>query len=580
MSETDKDLSSAYKLKKWGKDVDGVYIIDGYSYKGKKVFLNALEGFKDMFKKGFIGEMNGIKIKVLDTRINGAELAIEIECVHNKNRGIAVLKLYGPSTKNQNVVLVTKSKESDFKYVILLAEQIIEPMIHKLLKNEEIDIQSADKAVSVKKKKVSFVECPFCDKTSHSGPGLKGHITKMHKSKTMTPSDKIQEEIKVQTEENFRANLDHISEEAKKVVDLLVDEMVDITSKNKHNDVEIEEVTLDETCGDVDDEALKKYYNKCDKCEYTADAPKRYVALQLHQKHKESDCASRTNKSCVQCCQCEFIAYNSMIFKRHMRDEHNMKTGSISPPQKHRKYVNANSIEPMDTDDQNVIDLSESLEDMVIDTLEAEIMEERSKLMDDKISEKERIDDVKETLLKNKRDEAETKRDDIEARKHEQSKKLNKKRKQSLKDQRKNVNKKSKQSQNVFKQTKKPAYITNIKDVPKNCKHLVKANDVLYIVPGDGCCGPNCGAAFLFHDEVFGPKLRRKMNIHMAKHWNVRYKHITQCSPGHPFQRKLGNRLVRFTDPEKLIEFLIKSEKQLLCGLIVRIWPSCQTCTR
>ena len=196
-----------------------------------------------------------------------------------------------------------------------------------------------------------------------------------------------------------------------------------------------------------------------------------------------------------------------------------MKTGSISPPQKQRKYVNANSIEPMDIDDQNVIDLSESLEDMVIDTLEAEIMEERSKLMDDKISEKERIDDVKETLLKNKRDEAETKRDDIEARKHEQSKKLNKKRKQSLKDQRKNVNKKSKQSQNVFKQTKKPAYITNIKDVPKNCKHLVKANDVLYIVPGDGC-----GAAFLFHDEVFGPKLRRKMNIYMAKHWNVCYK--------------------------------------------------------
>ena len=65
MSETDKDLSSAYKLKKWGKDVDGVYIIDGYSYKGKKVFLKALKGFKDMFNKGFIGEMKNEKSKFL-----------------------------------------------------------------------------------------------------------------------------------------------------------------------------------------------------------------------------------------------------------------------------------------------------------------------------------------------------------------------------------------------------------------------------------------------------------------------------------------------------------------------------------
>ena len=47
----------------------------------------------------------------------------------------------------------------------------------------------------------------------------------------------------------------------------------------------------------------------------------------------------------------------------------------------------------------------------------------------------------------------------------------------------------------------------------------------------------------------------------MAKHWNVRYKDITQCSPGNPFTRKLGNQNVIFTDPDKPIEFLIKSEK-------------------
>ena len=35
-----------YKLKKWGKEVDGEYIVDGYSYKGRKPLLKALKGFK------------------------------------------------------------------------------------------------------------------------------------------------------------------------------------------------------------------------------------------------------------------------------------------------------------------------------------------------------------------------------------------------------------------------------------------------------------------------------------------------------------------------------------------------------
>ena len=108
MSETDEDISSLYKLKKWGKDVDGVYVVDGYNYTGKRGFLKALEGFRTRMKKGFIGDINDIQIKVLDARKNGFELAIDIECTQNNDRGIAVLKLYGPSTKKNNVVMVTK----------------------------------------------------------------------------------------------------------------------------------------------------------------------------------------------------------------------------------------------------------------------------------------------------------------------------------------------------------------------------------------------------------------------------------------------------------------------------------------
>ena len=89
---------------------------------------------------------------------------------------------------------------------------------------------------------------------------------------------------------------------------------------------------------------------------------------------------------------------------------------------------------------------------------------------------------------------------------------------------------------------------------------MVEYNDVIYIVPGDGCCGPNAAAAFLFHDEVFGPMLRKKMNLHMVKFWDKKYHNLTQCSPGHPFERRLGNKIVRFMNPEALRNFLQTDE--------------------
>ena len=76
--------------------------------------------------------------------------------------------------------------------------------------------------------------------------------------------------------------------------------------------------------------------------------------------------------------------------------------------------------------------------------------------------------------------------------------------------------------------------IPNIRKVPDNCKHLVDKDDVLYLVPGDGCCGPNCASAFLFEDEVYGPQLRSQMNHFFADHWEERYRHLTSCSEENP----------------------------------------------
>ena len=68
-------------------------------------------------------------------------------------------------------------------------------------------------------------------------------------------------------------------------------------------------------------------------------------------------------------------------------------------------------------------------------------------------------------------------------------------------------------------------------------------------------------SAHLFQDEVFGPKLRRKMNCFQAKHWYTRYQYITQCSPKHPFVRQLKGEPISYEDPEELIKFLKTSEE-------------------
>ena len=52
----------------------------------------------------------------------------------------------------------------------------------------------------------------------------------------------------------------------------------------------------------------------------------------------------------------------------------------------------------------------------------------------------------------------------------------------------------------------------NLKNIPPGCRHLVNQGDVVYVVPGHGACCPNCATAFFFNDEVFGSKLRRRMN--------------------------------------------------------------------
>ena len=202
---------------------------------------------------------------------------------------------------------------------------------------------------------------------------------------------------------------------------------------------------------------------------------------------------------------------------------------------------------------------------MEIDDSEEVLLNERSRLMDEKVKDIGRKNDQQERFfVKQRTDSLEKKKKAVE-RKVEKEKKMIKNRKQKNKDAKKKINIK-KLASNISP----PIKVPNIREIPQNCKHLVDKDDVLYTVPGDGCCGPNCGAAFLFNDEVYGPKLRNQMNRFMAKHWYSRYRYITNCSQETPFVRKLRGGEKKFSDPAELVKYLYESEEAAY------MWTDCE----
>ena len=305
----------------------------------------------------------------------------------------------------------------------------------------------------------------------------------------------------------------------------------------------------------------KKYKNKCDDCDFKVVANRKYELIQVILRHKET-CTSAKLKPLQKiktCDVCEYVGKDEGNLKRQKRDKHDILTVSTSPPPKKTKIISrekSEKCEEMDFEEESVKDLSFKLEDMDIDDSMNE-MKERSKMMDEMIEEKRRKIEEEENINEMLKNSVANNKAKEEKLKVEKMKKLNKQRKQKKKDEKKRSRRTSPKLVSDVKKSKIP----NIKPVPENCVHLVNDGDVVYEVPGNGSCGPNSASAFLFKDDVFGPKLRRRMNIFMAKHWNKRYQYITQCSKDHPFERKLGQGKVSYEDPLELVQYLETSEE-------------------
>ena len=202
--------------------------------------------------------------------------------------------------------MVTKSKQSESKFVTVLAERIVKPLIAGYCSKKTSHESS---------KKDDLLKCPFCDKTSTSSPGMKGHITKMHQGKE-DPKDKSnQGETKGDKEE--------ILTEANKVIDIILKEIIEISENEK------------------EEENLGKTLEK---------------------------------RKTTQCEKCDIILKESLLLKRHMRDTHDIRTDSTSPPHKKIKPVAEDlgtKIEMMETEEgSNLEDLRFKIEEIKIDAFE------------------------------------------------------------------------------------------------------------------------------------------------------------------------------------------------------------------
>ena len=487
-----EEILAEYDEKRWGKEEGGENITDGFSFTGKKVFGKATEGLKGMLIKGIEKNINGIKFKVLDARKRGAGLETDIQVSDKKDKGKTVVKIYDSNPKKKTIT-VSKSKGCDQKFVILLTEKIIKPLIKKFLSGQEAKFEN----LTTIGKEVN--KCTKCNKQFNTSSALKGHTTRIHSKKRKAG-----------------------------------------TSENEKEMLNISGASIETECSD--DNNKKVYAEKCDNCDFSVTASRKYVVLQHMMKHTR-DCKNK-------CSKCDYVCKDVQGLRRHMRDKHDALIDSISPPTKKSKVNRNISVESMEVEESVVEKRDKNGEEECLDSEKMEIENEteieerrnRSQMWDQKIKDKHERHKIEEEIESDKKKAIEQKKKEEEMQMIRDKKKM----KQSLKNKRKKSVKKKENPK--------------IKPVPKNCKHLVKDSDVVYTVPGNGCCAPNCAAAFLFHDEKFGPELRKKMNMFQAEHWFRRYQYITPCSPERPFERRLKGGIVSFTEPEKLLRFLKSSE--------------------
>ena len=87
-------------------------------FKGKNpIFVNSVKILKDHLRRGEDICVNNVTFKVLDIRKMPHGVEYDIESTKNKDKGVSVLKVYGPNPKKGCTVMICKSRKYENKFV-------------------------------------------------------------------------------------------------------------------------------------------------------------------------------------------------------------------------------------------------------------------------------------------------------------------------------------------------------------------------------------------------------------------------------------------------------------------------------
>ena len=100
----------------------------------------------------------------------GIELMINIE--HDKEKGKAFWKFFGPNSKNKYKLSINKAKAKDVKFVKILTNEIVKPLLDNFIEGKGIE--------SIKSENIEDSTCLVCKKQFTSLSYVKIHLKNMH----------------------------------------------------------------------------------------------------------------------------------------------------------------------------------------------------------------------------------------------------------------------------------------------------------------------------------------------------------------------------------------------------------------
>ena len=206
-------------------------------FKGKKaVFVQSVQSLNDLLKRGDEISVNNVLFKVMDTRKMPHGTEYDIESTKNKDKGISVLKVYGPNQKKGCTVMICKSREYDNKFVSTLAIDIIKYLL------DNFEVTDGWKDIS-RVSNVKKPSCKLCKKSFCNERNLKVHMKKFHTNSNIIKCGicditvRNGDELKVHNENNHQVQIADKEDDDHKMD-------IDSNDKNQNSEEESDNVKL------------------------------------------------------------------------------------------------------------------------------------------------------------------------------------------------------------------------------------------------------------------------------------------------------------------------------------------------